>query len=704
MPDTGKKGNTPGMWPGIGNDNRFATYALEHSTVAFFLIDENANILKANDAASAQTGWTLEELVEMTVHDIDPEFPREAWQGHWEQLKKEKFLRFESTHARKDQTSFPAEIETNYVEFDGQGYNFAFARDITERKQLAEERSKKEAELEAQVDERTKQLEFQRKAAQHLALDANAARTRAIEAERELADFASELALPQGNTDFKSFNYKFHRLTLNDVMTCGRMIRAICKEHVSLWSFANHAAEFIRTQFVDEFDEPVFGLILLHSTKPSNELDTQQQAAVEAYQPGLDNSDPCLILEAASADERWEPHASQFTKAYPLLDPAPGEEIPPVAHLLYLLGCNLPFEGDSGTLLHHDDSAALHIPDASLPNWPKSHLEPLVRDGLRTVIGFGQELGDGTHFTLTAYAYTPLSPDHVNLFVHLSHSLRIGLLHFATHRRRTITQIHAVDALLRGHEAFATEQEERLLDTMSALQIANKELRRSNEELDQFAFAASHDLKSPLFGIQNLVGLIEEETGSALSSKALKYFTKLSKRVSHLDALLDAMLSFSRVGYVEDTPSEESISQLLTQVLSLLNVPRGVSIHIPAHLPRIKAPKGALLRVFANLISNAIKHGGKPNLDISVSWEEKLDFHAFKVEDNGIGIDTKHHTRVFQMFKTLKPTNLNDTSGMGLALVKKTIEHHGGTITLDSRPNVGTSFTFTWPKERQTEL
>ena len=685
-------------------ESRLALYALERATNAFFLVGKDGGIVLVNEAATSQTGWTQEEFLGKTVFDIDPATTRESWPSFLEKLQEAAFLRFESVHFHKDGRQIPVEIEANYVVIDDEGYNFAFVRDISERKQLAAERAQKEAELEKQVEERTKELQFQRKAAQHLALDANAARTRAIEAERELVDFASELALPESFASFKSLNYKFHRLTLNDVMTCGRTIRAICKEHVSLWSFTNHIAEYIRTHFVDESDEPVFGLILLHSTKPSHALDTQQKAAVEAFQPGLDDSDPCLILESTSADKRWAPHTKHLCQAYPLLDPAPGDDIPPVAHLLYLLGCKLPLEKDSGNLLQQDDIAAIHIPDASLPNWRKSHFETLVQDGLQSVVGFGQELGDGTHFTLTAYSYTPLSPDHVNLFVHLAHSLRIGLLHFATHKRRTITQIHAVDALLRGHEAFATEQEERLLDTMSALQIANKELRRSNEELDQFAFAASHDLKSPLFGIQNLVSLIEEETGSALTSKALKYFTKLSKRVNHLDALLDAMLSFSRIGYVEDSPSEESISQLLTQFLSLLNVPRGVNIHVPAHLPRLNAPKGALLRLFANLISNAIKHGGKPNLDIRVTWEEKLDFHSFTVEDNGVGIDPKHHTRVFQMFKTLKPTNLNETSGMGLALVKKTIEHHGGHISLDSKPNRGTSFTFTWPKERQTEM
>ena len=132
--------------------------------------------------------------------------------------------------------------------------------------------------------------------------------------------------------------------------------------------------------------------------------------------------------------------------------------------------------------------------------------------------------------------------------------------------------------------------------------------------------------------------------------------------------------------------------------MSLLDIPRDVIIELPDEMPTLIAPKGALLRVFTNLMSNSIKHGGRADLRIEIAWEDSGDFFTFTISDNGIGIPENHHDRVFEMFKSLEAKHMGGTSGMGLALVKKTIEHHGGTINLKSSPDEGARFTFTWPK------
>ena len=679
----------------LAEENRITSFAVEHASVAFFMVAEDARMLRVNSEACAQTGYTEEELTSLLVHDLDPDYPSELWPEHWAELKSKGSLRFETTHKHKDGSIVPKEVEANYFEYKGKGYNLAFVRDITERRQLLENKDK----LQAALVEQVKELEHQQQEALRNAEDAQSAGERAIVAEQELSEVASELALPQGLGEFIAAHFHLNKLTLNDVMVCGRMIRALCKQHGHLEGFIHRLTNFFHNQFLDDYGNPAFSLILFHMTKPFNTLDKTLQAAAREHNPDVGETASCQVQEAIVCGlPEWKALAEKLPAAIPLDSNAIVNLNPTLANLLHQLGHRLPNVDHTGSLLHHDNIAALHHPDASSPYWPGTILESFSQLGLGSIVGFGQELASKSQFLVTAFTRGSLSSEPAQLFVHLSHSIRLGLLHYAKHERSTFVQIQAVDSLLRGHEAFATEQEERLLDTMSALQIANEDLQRSNEELDKFAFAASHDLKSPLFAIQNLVDMIDEDIGEQLPEDISELFDRLKKRLQHMDDLLDSLLAYSRIGYVEDSPTEQSVKELLESVLGLLNVPEGMKVDIPYDLPSLFAPKGALLRVFANLISNAIKHGAKPNLRIKVSCEDRLDKYAFTIEDDGIGIPSQHHERIFQMFKTLEPRQKTGSSGMGLNLVKKTVEYYGGKITLDSAPGEGTRFIFTWPK------
>ena len=132
-------------------ENRLAGFGLDRAAIPFFLVDSEARILRVNEAACKQSGYTKEEFAKMTVHDIDPDFPKEAWPGHWPELKKARFLRFESHHRRKDGSVFPVEIESNYIEFEKEEYTLVFVRDITERKQWAASQERQQSKLEEEV-------------------------------------------------------------------------------------------------------------------------------------------------------------------------------------------------------------------------------------------------------------------------------------------------------------------------------------------------------------------------------------------------------------------------------------------------------------------------------------------------------------------------------------------------------------------------
>jgi PAS domain S-box-containing protein len=234
-----------------------------------------------------------------------------------------------------------------------------------------------------------------------------------------------------------------------------------------------------------------------------------------------------------------------------------------------------------------------------------------------------------------------------------------------------------------------------------------QDLLRSNEELEQFAYVASHDLKAPLRGIENLVSWIEEDLESSLTDDTRTNMDLLKSRVRRLESLLDDLLAYSRAGRGDTASGLVDTKQLVGELALLVSPPQGFSIVGGEALPTFQADRAPLTQVLQNLISNAIKHHDHPaNGHV---WIEALALpHAieFTVTDDGPGIPERFRDRVFGMFQTLKPRDEVEGSGMGLAIVKKLIERQGGNIWLaDGRTEQGLAVHFTWPNgERESTL
>jgi PAS domain S-box-containing protein len=234
-----------------------------------------------------------------------------------------------------------------------------------------------------------------------------------------------------------------------------------------------------------------------------------------------------------------------------------------------------------------------------------------------------------------------------------------------------------------------------------------QDLLRSNEELEQFAYVASHDLKAPLRGIENLVSWIEEDLESSLTDDTRTNMDLLKSRVRRLESLLDDLLAYSRAGRGDRASDLVDTKQLVGELALLVSPPQGFSIVGGEALPTFQADRAPLTQVLQNLISNAIKHHDHPaNGHV---WIEALALpHAieFTVTDDGPGIPERFRARVFGMFQTLKPRDEVEGSGMGLAIVKKLIERQGGNIWLaDGRTEQGLAVHFTWPNgERESTL
>ncbi|MEM1280019.1 MAG: PAS domain S-box protein [Cyanobacteria bacterium P01_H01_bin.152] len=239
---------------------------------------------------------------------------------------------------------------------------------------------------------------------------------------------------------------------------------------------------------------------------------------------------------------------------------------------------------------------------------------------------------------------------------------------------------------------------EELEQVNSLLAVTNALLDSRNSELDQFAYVASHDLKAPLRAIANLSEWLEEDLGNNLPEENRHQLTLLRSRVHRLEALINGLLEYSRVGRQARQIELVDVHALLMETIDLLSPPAAFEISLPEQMPHLKTNRVALNQVFANLISNAIKHHDREDGQLQITASEQGQYIEFVITDDGPGIEPQYHQKVFTIFQTLKSRDELESTGMGLAIVKKIVESEGGTITLESSLGQGTTFRFTWPK------
>lgn len=222
------------------------------------------------------------------------------------------------------------------------------------------------------------------------------------------------------------------------------------------------------------------------------------------------------------------------------------------------------------------------------------------------------------------------------------------------------------------------------------------ELAKSNNELQEYAHIVSHDLKSPLRSINALVSWIKEDNSGKLDDITNQNLGLIESTLEKMEQLITDILDYSSVGSDDAEKTEVNTNNLLIDLKQMLFIPEHISINILNHLPIVWGHKTKLQQVFQNLISNAIKFIEKDKGIINIDVAEQADCYQFSVQDNGIGIEEQYHDKIFKVFLSLNKRK--DSSGIGLSIVQKIVELHGGKIWLESTPNVGTTFFFTIKK------
>ncbi len=238
---------------------------------------------------------------------------------------------------------------------------------------------------------------------------------------------------------------------------------------------------------------------------------------------------------------------------------------------------------------------------------------------------------------------------------------------------------------------YANELEDKVRERTSELEAANQELK-------DFAYVVSHDLKAPLRAISQLGEWIAQDCATAFDDQGKEHMCLLLGRAERMHNLIEGILNYSRIGRVKEKEQPVDLNELVRDVVDLLGTGSHMRITVENHLPVIRCERTRLQQIFQNLMDNAIKFMDKPEGEINISCVDDASHWRFCITDNGPGISQRYHEKIFQMFQTLMPRDHTESTGIGLALVRKIVDMNGGQVWVESEEGRGSKFFFTLGK------
>jgi len=276
---------------------------------------------------------------------------------------------------------------------------------------------------------------------------------------------------------------------------------------------------------------------------------------------------------------------------------------------------------------------------------------------------------------------------------------------------------HIEHRLITSHEKLKTEikerekTEEKLRHAHDELEVKVKErtaeltatiekLTVANRELADFAHVAAHDLKAPLGAIGSLAGIIKQDCSDDIDKQHREYLDILIGRTERMNNLINSILRYSEIGRSEQKKERTDLNLSVREAISNIDVPENIEITIENELPTVICEKTRVTQVFQNLLNNAVKYMDKPQGQIKIGCVEEDDWWKFSVADNGPGIEEKYFEKIFQIFQSLTRRDEVEAIGIGLSVVKKIVEIHGGRVWVESKLEESSTFFFTLAKQK----
>ncbi|MFY9309053.1 MAG: ATP-binding protein [Bacteroidia bacterium] len=253
-------------------------------------------------------------------------------------------------------------------------------------------------------------------------------------------------------------------------------------------------------------------------------------------------------------------------------------------------------------------------------------------------------------------------------------------------------------------KAISDNKQDELQKLSESLNLMSKTLDKNfrdltfkNKELDQFAYIVSHDLKAPLRGIINITKWMEEDHHKDMTPEIQKHIDLIKGRALRLESMINGLLEYARIGRTNMALETVNVKNMLSDLVEVL-VPKKFDVEI-GEMPVFTTERLRLEQVFSNLITNAVKYSDKEKGNIQILCIELESYYQFEVRDNGAGIQSEYYDKIFMIFQTLRERDAFESTGVGLAIVKKIIDDQKATIKVESEFGKGTTFTFTWPKK-----
>jgi signal transduction histidine kinase len=298
----------------------------------------------------------------------------------------------------------------------------------------------------------------------------------------------------------------------------------------------------------------------------------------------------------------------------------------------------------------------------------------------------------GTHtVTISAESSLNLLVSTYENAVQINEKLLKTQMELRSFNRDLEQKVRERTAHLQAEIAQRKEAESRVIERTSELEAANKELR-------EFAYVVSHDLKAPLRAVSQLASWISTDHGDSLNEDGREMLELLLGRLDRMHNLVEGILRYSRIGRVKERMADVDLDRVVAEVIDLLAPPENIEMIVENSLPTIRFEPTRAAQLFQNLISNGIKFMDKPHGEIRIACRDIGSAWKFSVSDNGPGIGAKYHEKIFQVFQTLTARDEFESTGVGLAVVKKIVDMGRGEVWLESEEGAGTTFFFTLPK------